>query len=114
MTTSKRAKRHLHNEAMQLIVGCFGSLGFLAAMVPDVARGPIGVMLLVSGSITVLLFVIANVRWGKSIGRSILLALLPAIVSFCMLYGLIWYLTSYLASQPDLFKFSIAPAPSSP
>jgi|GEM_PF-1696780 len=114
MATSKRAKRRLHNEAMQIIISCFGSLGFLAAMLPEIALGPIGMLLLMSGSVTALAFVIANVRWGTPIGHSILLALAPGVITFCVLYGCTWYFISYVMTQPDLFKFSLPPTPSAP
>lgn len=102
---STRSQRRHDNQAMEIIVGCFGVLGMLSAILPQAAESSFGLMLLGGGFLMGFLHVIGSVRRGENISWSILRVLAVAVLAYSLTYGVIWYFTQYLAAQ-DVFKFS--------
>jgi len=90
---------------MELIIGSFGGLGLLSALLPTVAHGPLGLLLLSVGIFTAVLYMWGTRRHGGSLEQSMLLTVAAAVLAYGIAYGCVWYFTSYLASQPNLLKF---------
>jgi hypothetical protein len=106
MATRSRRRTQGGNEILGLIVSCVGGYAFLLGMTPTTATGTIGLGLLGLAIVLSIVHIIIGLKQGKQVFDLVIQLIVVCGITFALVYGCIWYFTVYLASQPDLFKFS--------
>lgn len=96
---------------LQLFVSCVGAFGMLLGLVPVVAAGPLGQLLLGGAVLASCLQLFVTARAGRSVVQAIVGLLIFGVLAFGLTYGCVWYFTVYLASQPNIMPFSTTPKP---
>jgi hypothetical protein len=90
----------------QMFIGCWGGLGLLLAVLPRLALGPLGGLLLLAALPTAALILRLDYQTGCNLTHSGLTLLLLGASALGGTYGILWYFTSYLpASGQPLFNF---------
>ena len=109
-TPSARSPRR-PTEFLGIIVSCVGALALLLGLIPDMIRGPLGLALLGFATLAVAGHLLVTARAGQPVMRGIVEAAVVAGAAFALVYGVIWYFTVYLASQPDFLRLTPPPSP---
>lgn len=119
-TTSRRqhkpsqAFRRGSNEFLGILVSCIGAYSMFLGVLPQLARGTVGMFLLGTALLVGGLHVVLGPRQGKTIGRSLFEVLAVSALTFGLVYGCMWYFTVYLTSQPDVMKFNLSATTATP
>lgn len=107
MATRRRRQTQPTNEILGMVVSCIGGYAILFGISPTIANGTIGLFLIGGAILSSILYIIIGLRNGRQVFRSIIELLIVSLIAFVTVYGCIWYFTVYLASQSNLFNFSI-------
>jgi hypothetical protein len=105
MQSSKKKTRQLQSSIRDMLggyVGCIGAFAMLLGIVPTVAAGGIGKMLLVSVALFGLMAMILMMKSGKNPISALMLVLLVGGGTFALMYGVMWYFMVYLMNDPNL------------
>jgi hypothetical protein len=107
---ARRRSSPQSTEALEAFVGCVAGLGILAGVLPQLIQGVYGMALGGMALLFAALSILGDLRDGRSGAVAVVRVLWWGGLAFGLVYGLLWYFTVYLASQP-LFTFPGAPAP---
>ncbi|RRR76732.1 MAG: hypothetical protein EI684_02455 [Candidatus Viridilinea halotolerans] len=110
----RRTSRRTTNEFLGMIISCIGAYAMLFGLLPALANGALGLLLLGGALLGAVLHVVLGPRQGKTVIRALIEALIVSSVTFALIYGCMWYFTVYLASQPGLMQFNLGAPTSAP
>jgi hypothetical protein len=94
-------------ESLGLHISCCGSIAFIAGFewLHSWLTNAIGFILYLGFVLSVIFFVIAMLRDGRSLTLALFVLLIVGILVFGSIFGILWYFTSYMPSNPSMFEF---------
>ena len=90
---------------MGLFIGCVGSIALLMGLSLKIVIGPLGAVLAIGALVSALLVVIVDVRYGAGLQRSLLGVLIVGVLSFGLIFGVMWYFMSLASSSKPIIEF---------
>jgi len=109
--TSRRTRRSRRStEPLGLVTSVVGACALLLGTAPALLQGALGMLLLGFALIGAVTHCVSAVRAGAPLWRAIIEVVLIAGITFAIVFGVIWYFTVYLASQPGIMPFTGTPS----